>query len=893
MRKTFMPTTRIAILVTFMLSLFAMNAYADDNPKCIECVKKNSLSYCLYNDTISGELYAEVFIDFEADDRFEIPTTLKVESVIKYNKQKYPVTIVGIMHGKNSQNTITSVILPPTIKKIDEYAFSGMKNLLSVQYDDKKGNLEVIEYCAFEGCESLRIAPYASEVCQGTTLKVIGSGAFERCSSISAFSLPSSMDSLGMDAFRECTSLRVFNFPQYCKIKTLHSNTFYECTALSQIHIPEGVTKIDNMCFRGSGLTEVWFPSTLTVIEVYCFYKCTNLKRTYFKSTYNLERIEQNAFCDCSNFETIDNDLFTVKYIGEQAFSGCKKLVSEFFMTYCDTIESDAFSGCSSLKKVSIYGGSYLGSSAFYGCTSLEEVDCKMKHIGSYAFSGCSALKKVHLQNTEYIGSSAFKTYGKDTSLERVYGLRPDIEYDGSLSGIFDYVWKESTYDDHGCYYAPIERSYQYNVLRSVRPAIKEWEKKKDYEKTSQWAERVTEENRDKELQRLIDNAREEYIKNYAPKTPKYNLGKYDAYAEVFSFTMDDCKSKVYVTVPSAEMAMFKENFKDATFAPEYCIKDDKVDLARCAVTINTKTYTSPTLYEDDSTAVVSINLSPLQINIPSTKSNTNLAKAPTKKSAVDTNIPTTSKKSEKMFVVIIGNENYSDPSVSAANYAQNDADIFEQYCLKTLGIPQTNIHKKLDATRNQIRSEIKWLSGIEDAYGSEAEIVFYYSGHGMPDETTQKAYLLPADGMANDPESAYAITTLYAQLGELDVKRVSIFLDACFSGSQRNGGMLTASKGVAIKMKQDAPSGKTVVFSAAQGDETAYPNNEQGHGMFTYYLLKKLQETKGDVTLKDLGDYITTNVSQQSIVLNSKSQTPCVTPAGAVADSWQSWKLR
>ena len=88
-------------------------------------------------------------------------------------------------------------------------------------------------------------------------------------------------------------------------------------------------------------------------------------------------------------------------------------------------------------------------------------------------------------------------------------------------------------------------------------------------------------------------------------------------------------------------------------------------------------------------------------------------------------------------------------------------------------------------------------------------------------------------------------------------------------------------------------PQGNMVVFSAAQGDETAYPNNEEKHGMFTYFLLKKLQESKGDVTLYELGEYIKTNVSQQSILLNGKSQTPCVTPSASLDASWREWKLR
>jgi len=117
--------------------------------------------------------------------------------------------------------------------------------------------------------------------------------------------------------------------------------------------------------------------------------------------------------------------------------------------------------------------------------------------------------------------------------------------------------------------------------------------------------------------------------------------------------------------------------------------------------------------------------------------------------------------------------------------------------------------------------------------------------------------------------------------------------MDACFSGTQRSGEMMASARGVAIKAVQGAPTGNMVVFSAAQNDETAYPYREKGHGMFTYFLLKKLQETKGDVTLGELGEYIETNVRRQSIVVNNKSQTPVVTPAVAVENRWKGMKLK
>jgi len=97
----------------------------------------------------------------------------------------------------------------------------------------------------------------------------------------------------------------------------------------------------------------------------------------------------------------------------------------------------------------------------------------------------------------------------------------------------------------------------------------------------------------------------------------------------------------------------------------------------------------------------------------------------------------------------------------------------------------------------------------------------------------------------------------------------------------------------VALKAKSGVPQGNMVVFSAAQGDETAYPYCAQQHGMFTYHLLKKLQSTKGDVTLQELGNYITAEVKKRSLEENEKKQTPCVIPSASLGSSWQNWTLK
>lgn len=260
--------------------------------------------------------------------------------------------------------------------------------------------------------------------------------------------------------------------------------------------------------------------------------------------------------------------------------------------------------------------------------------------------------------------------------------------------------------------------------------------------------------------------------------------------------------------------------------------------------------------------------------------------------SDVDKDIPVVnSANSENTFAVIIANESYNKEA--GVPFAANDGKVFAEYCKSVLGLPESNIHLSVNATLNDMRHEIGWLNTVLEKYNGKAKAIFYYAGHGIPDETSKNAYLLPVDGYGNDVNTGYPLGQVYKELGMVPSQSVTIFLDACFSGSKREGDMLASARGVALKANRGEPLGNMVVFSAAQGDETAYPYKKEGHGLFTYYLLKQLKDTKGDITLKQLGDFVIEKVSQQSIVINSKSQTPTVITSKKVAGSWQNWKLK
>ena len=259
--------------------------------------------------------------------------------------------------------------------------------------------------------------------------------------------------------------------------------------------------------------------------------------------------------------------------------------------------------------------------------------------------------------------------------------------------------------------------------------------------------------------------------------------------------------------------------------------------------------------------------------------------------SDVDRNIPRTNIQAPNTFVVILANENYQ--RVAPVPYALNDGNIFSQYCETTLGIPSKNIIKYLNASLNDMHMAIARIKNICEAYEGEASVIFYYAGHGIPDAENENAsYLLPADGDGRYVATAYKLDELYQTLGALPAKSITVLLDACFSGANRDGQMLASARGVAIKSRPGAPKGNMVVLSAAQGDQTALPNEQEKHGMFTYFLLKKLQETSGNITLGELSDYIIREVKRETAITISP-QTPCVSAAPAVANQWQNWKLQ
>lgn len=251
---------------------------------------------------------------------------------------------------------------------------------------------------------------------------------------------------------------------------------------------------------------------------------------------------------------------------------------------------------------------------------------------------------------------------------------------------------------------------------------------------------------------------------------------------------------------------------------------------------------------------------------------------------------PITGRKANNTVAVIITNEEYE--MASRVNNAVNDGLAFKEYCIKTLGLAPENVKYSSNLTFGKMRKAINDAVGFANVMGGDANLILYYAGHGIPDNETKDAFLMPVDADGTDTQVCFSLKDLYARINTASLNQCVIFLDACFSGAHRDGDMIVAARGVRLKPKEAKPEGHTIVFSATSGEQAAFSHKGEQHGLFTYFLLKKLQESKGNVKLGELADYLQKNVDLESRRINNMPQTPMVSVSSNIEGSWRDAKL-
>lgn len=273
-----------------------------------------------------------------------------------------------------------------------------------------------------------------------------------------------------------------------------------------------------------------------------------------------------------------------------------------------------------------------------------------------------------------------------------------------------------------------------------------------------------------------------------------------------------------------------------------------------------------------------------------SRQTNDNIVADMSEKAIIDVDIPQSESFNENTVAIIIANEHYQE--LENVAFAKNDGEIFAKYCNMTLGIPDENVRFLSDATYGKMMETISEIKDLARVFKGEMKLIFYYAGHGSHETSTKRGFLIPVDASKVTESTCVSLGNFYQELGDLELASATVFLDACFSGAGRSGEMLLSGRSVREAPEPDEPTGNVVVISSTSNDQIAMPLNKMRHGLFTYYLLKKLNDSKGDMTLVELVNALERDVPRNSMLHNKHEQTPTVAVSRSLGNDWEKWKL-
>ncbi len=260
----------------------------------------------------------------------------------------------------------------------------------------------------------------------------------------------------------------------------------------------------------------------------------------------------------------------------------------------------------------------------------------------------------------------------------------------------------------------------------------------------------------------------------------------------------------------------------------------------------------------------------------------------PAVKSDVDKLPSPKTRPNSNAYAIVIGIEQYRQ-KLPKADFAAHDASIVAEYLTKVLGYPEKNVvtlYNDRAALGDFVKYFEKWLpNNVEKG----ATVFVYYSGHGAPNPKTADAYLVPYDG---DPtfidETGYPLKRMYAALGKLPAKEIVVALDSCFSGAGGRSVLAKGARPLVMNLPDSTvPSGSMTVMSASSGDEISSTFDEEGHGLFTYFLLKGIKNENvvrqdGSLAVANLFSYLQPEVSRIARKQYNNEQTPQLIGAGA-----------
>lgn len=295
-----------------------------------------------------------------------------------------------------SGSSITSILIPSSVKKIGKLSFCKNYNLTKI---DMRQGLEEIGMQAFYDCRKI------SELDLPASVKILGAGAFYNCIGISSVTLPDSLETYGQNIFGKGTELTthiVVTVPEsITNVDGWHTDQEQAVT----YRVPKGSVVEEFM--KKNGLTYKVYSNSNTepkptpsknevkVGTVFrsgvLYYVVTSGSTVRVKRPYN----KSYTVISIPHTVTYKNKSYKVTAIQSKAFAGCTNLTRLVIGNNVKIIGVSAFSGCSSLVNISIGTGlESIYSRAFYRAKSLKYLSIKsrkLKSVGSEAFAGITA----------------------------------------------------------------------------------------------------------------------------------------------------------------------------------------------------------------------------------------------------------------------------------------------------------------------------------------------------------------------------------------------------------------------------------------------------------------------------------------------------------------------
>ena len=297
---------------------------------------------------------------------------------------------------------LEEIVLPSTLQSIEYGAFYGCSSLQKITFSGEN-NLQIINQQAFEGCD-LRGTLDLSAVCvisdyafagnrnlEGITtsesLLSIGQYAFAGCKSLKDVTITANKVKYGAYAFTGCESLTSF----YVNAAVLPEGMFYECEALTGVAIGPDVNDIGEFAFRDTAV------DTFEIKAGNSAYKAQTANCILSADGKTLVAAAPTLRGEFSAENMGDGE---VTAIGKGAFSHNTKLTS-VVLPDVSSVGEYAFGSSENLSSITLGQLKTIGEYAFFetAITQLPDFTAETQ-IGKYAFSHTALVSVTVPDNT-------------------------------------------------------------------------------------------------------------------------------------------------------------------------------------------------------------------------------------------------------------------------------------------------------------------------------------------------------------------------------------------------------------------------------------------------------------------------------------------------------------